>query len=332
MATYKEIQGTAVQSLASNTGTIEGQIWYDTANNAFKLQTVTTTASWATATSLPVSTDQAAAAGTYLAGIMFGGNSGPSYSNQSLTYDGSSWTATLSLNTARGGIASANSGTNSATLAFQGSAGAPLHAMTNSEEWDGSSWTATPSLNTATALAGGSGTSTAGLCVGGELQAPSFGDSDRTEEYDGSSWTTVTNRPAVIRNHSLFGLQTAAVSCLGINYTTVSQEYDGTNWSTGGTNNTARRGANDGTGSETTGIVAGGQAPGSPAGITATETYDGSSWTSSPASLPTGKFDCATFGNNLNAISAAGRTPTRLATVVEWIGIGVPTSKTITTT
>ena len=283
MATYKEIQGTAVQSLASNTGTIEGQIWYDTANNAFKLQTVTTTASWATATSLPVSTDQAAAAGTYLAGIMFGGNSGPSYSNQSLTYDGSSWTAT-------------------------------------------------PSLNTATALAGGSGTSTAGLCVGGELQAPSFGDSDRTEEYDGSSWTTVTNRPAVIRNHSLFGLQTAAVSCLGINYTTVSQEYDGTNWSTGGTNNTARRGANDGTGSETTGIVAGGQAPGSPAGITATETYDGSSWTSSPASLPTGKFDCATFGNNLNAISAAGRTPTRLATVVEWIGIGVPTSKTITTT
>jgi hypothetical protein len=331
MSEYREIQGAAIQSLSSSTGTQEGQIWYDNSAGAFKLQTVTTTASWASGTSAPVATNQAAAAGTYLAGIMFGGNES-SYSNQSLTYDGSSWTATPTLGTARGGIASANSGTSSATLAFQGSAGAPLYAMTNSEEWDGSSWTATPALNTATALAGGAGTSTAALCVGGELQAPSFGDSNRTEEWNGSSWTSVTNRPASIRNHSLFGLQTAAVSCLGINFTTASQEYDGTNWSTGGTNNTARRGLNDGTGSETTGIVAGGQAPGSPAGITATELYDGSSWTSSPASLPTGKFDCATFGNNSNAVSATGRTPTNLATVVEWSGIGLPTTKTLTVT
>jgi len=329
MSEYREIQGAAIQSLSSSTGTQEGQIWYDNSAGAFKLQTVTTTASWASGGSVPVARNQAAAAGTYLSGIMFGGNP---YTNVSLTYDGSSWTATPTLGTARGGIAGANSGTSSATLAFQGSAGAPLYAMTNSEEWDGSSWTATPALNTATALAGGSGTSTAALCVGGELAAPPFGNSNRTEEYDGSSWTSVTNRPASIRNHSLFGLQTAAVSCLGINFTTASQEYDGTNWSTGGTNNTARRGCNDGTGSETTGIVAGGQAPGSPAGITATELYDGSSWTSSPASLPTGKFDCATFGNNSNAVSATGRTPTNLDTVVEWSGIGLPTTKTLTVT
>ncbi len=36
MATYKEIQGAAVQALASSTGTLVGQIWYDTANNLFK--------------------------------------------------------------------------------------------------------------------------------------------------------------------------------------------------------------------------------------------------------------------------------------------------------
>ena len=163
------------------------------------------------------------------------------------------------------------------------------------------------------------------------MQAPGFGNSNRTEEWNGSAWSSVTNRPASIRNHSLFGLQNAAVSCLGINYTTASQEYDGTNWTTGGTNNTARRGQNDGTGSETTGIVAGGQAPGSPAGITATELYDGSSWTSSPASLPTGKFDCATFGTNVNAVSATGRTPTNLSSVVEWTGVGAITTRTITT-
>ena len=334
MAEYRELVGEAVKNISGSTGVIEGQIWYDTSATNFKLQSVTSSASWASGGAVPVATNQAAAAGTYLSGIMFGGNTpsaSPTYSAQSLTYDGSSWTATPSLNAGRGGIGGANSGTSTATLAFQGSAGAPLHAMTNSEEWDGSSWTATPALNTATALAGGSGTSTAALCVGGELQAPSFGDSNRTEEWNGSSWTSVTNRPASIRNHSLFGLQTAAVSCMGINYTTTAQEYDGTNWTSGGANNTARRGANDGTGSESAGLVAGGQAPGSPAGITATETYDGSSWTSSPASLPAGKFDCATFGTTLNAVSAAGRTPTNLSTVVEWTGIGVSETQNITT-
>ena len=42
MAEYREIQGTAVQSLANNTGTIEGQIWYDTTNNKFKVESVGT--------------------------------------------------------------------------------------------------------------------------------------------------------------------------------------------------------------------------------------------------------------------------------------------------
>jgi hypothetical protein len=38
MTEYREIQGAAVQSLASSTGTIEGQIWYDNVNGAFKLE------------------------------------------------------------------------------------------------------------------------------------------------------------------------------------------------------------------------------------------------------------------------------------------------------
>ena len=33
MAEYREIQGAAIQSLASSTGTLTGQIWYDTTNN-----------------------------------------------------------------------------------------------------------------------------------------------------------------------------------------------------------------------------------------------------------------------------------------------------------
>ena len=52
MATYKEIQGTAVQSLTSSTGTEQGQIWYSTPAGNLKLQGYISTASWATGGSL----------------------------------------------------------------------------------------------------------------------------------------------------------------------------------------------------------------------------------------------------------------------------------------
>jgi hypothetical protein len=332
MTTYKEVNGTAVQSLANNTGTIKGQIWYDTANNAFKLESVATASSWASGASTPVATNQAAGAGTYLAGIMFGGNA-PGLSNQSLTYNGSAWTSTPTLNTARGGIAGANRGTENSTLAFQGNTdNGPTYASNLSEEWNGSSWAAVNTLNTPSTLAGGTGIVTAALCVGAELAGPAFGDSNRTEEYDGTCWATQTNRPAAIRNHSLFGPQNDAISCMGVpGANTTAQEWSGTAWAAGGVNNTQRSGANDGTGSGTGGIVAGGATP--PNAVTgATELYNGTTWTSSPASLSTARYDIATFGTDINAVSATGRTPTALTTVEEWTGVGALTTQTLTTT
>jgi hypothetical protein len=336
MAEYREIQGAAVQSLASNTGTIEGQIWYDNVNGAFKLESVATSAAWSSGGNTPVGTSQAAAAGTYLAGIMFGGNTpaaAPTLSTQSLTYDGSAWTSTPTLNTGRGGIASANRGSQTSTLAFQGNTdNGPTYASNVSEEWNGSTWTAVNPLNTPSSLAGGTGIVTAALCVGGELAGPAFGDSNRTEEYDGTCWATQTGRPAAIRNHSLFGLQNDAVSCMGIpGASTTAQEYNGSTWAAGGVNNTQRIGHNDGTGSATAGLVAGGQTP--PTALTgATELYNGTSWTSSPASLSTARYSISTFGTDQNAVSATGRNPTALTTVEEWTGIGAATTQTLTTT
>jgi len=37
MAEYREIEGVAVENKSSSTGTIEGQIYYDTSTNEFKL-------------------------------------------------------------------------------------------------------------------------------------------------------------------------------------------------------------------------------------------------------------------------------------------------------
>jgi hypothetical protein len=38
MATYKDVIGTGVRSLANRTGTVEGQIWYDTSTGEFKIE------------------------------------------------------------------------------------------------------------------------------------------------------------------------------------------------------------------------------------------------------------------------------------------------------
>ena len=78
------------------------------------------------------------------------------------------------------------------------------------------------------------------------------------------------------------GTQTAALSFGGVVGTAppeprsgATQEYDGTNWTSGGTMNTAR---NDGggTGTQTAGLAYGGDTPGA---SNATEHYDGTSWT-----------------------------------------------------
>ena len=36
MATYKEEVGTAVQNIAGDTGTVAGQLWYDSSDSEFK--------------------------------------------------------------------------------------------------------------------------------------------------------------------------------------------------------------------------------------------------------------------------------------------------------
>jgi len=82
------------------------------------------------------------------------------------------------------------------------------------------------------------------------------------------------------------GTPTAAMSAGGNTPSATrdfSETYDGTTWTEGSNLNTARRAAK-GAGSTTAGLVVGGLSP--PGGvITETETYNGTSWSTSPASL-----------------------------------------------
>ncbi len=110
--------------------------------------------------------------------LMVGGEPSP---NGALTeiYDGSSWTESGDLNTARNQLA--GTGTTTAFIAMGGNTGA------DAETFNGSAWTAVTDMNTGRGFLSASGTSTLALGFAG--------DPDRaiTESWDGSSWTEVAD-------------------------------------------------------------------------------------------------------------------------------------------
>jgi hypothetical protein len=53
MATYKGIQGFTIQNLSADpSNPIEGQVWYNSTSNVWKVEEATTVGSWATGNNL----------------------------------------------------------------------------------------------------------------------------------------------------------------------------------------------------------------------------------------------------------------------------------------
>ena len=181
MATYKGIQGFTIQNLSADpSNPIEGQVWYNSTSNVWKVEEATTAGAWATGGTMGTARYGLTGAGTQTAALAFGG--GLPVSNATEEYDGASWTASGSLNTSRAYLGSG--GTQTAGLAFGGYTPAVTGAT---EEYNGSTWANNPTgLGTARRSLGGCGTQTAGLTFGGTL--PPF--TGATESYDGSTWTT----------------------------------------------------------------------------------------------------------------------------------------------
>ena len=139
----------------------------------------------------------------------------------------------------------------------------------------------------------GLGTQTAALAAQGATVGGS-GDETETEayEFDGSSWASAndaSNKKKIFRNriwNTDCGSNVIGSSPTdGGSNLTHPEEYDGTNFSTGGTMNTGRRNL------ASAGILTAGIAYGNnpPPGSSASETYDGTNWTTGP-SLNTGVF------------------------------------------
>jgi hypothetical protein len=235
-------------------------------------------------------------------------------------FNTAAWATIPSMNTSRRGPA--GSGTTSAAL----STGGWLQPGTTgaTEKYDGTSWTNTGSLNTPRFSMAAAGTQTATLGFGG-YQPPSLYLS-ANESFNGSTWSTQTSMPAGQLQCRGTGTQTAAITVGALvppstatppaNFPTVY--WNGTSWATGGIFNTQRN--ITGTAGTLTAALGFGGAPTSTPGVgIAVESYNGTSWTSLPASMNTARADCAHggTGTQTNAICAGGNPPTSSAGFTE---------------
>jgi len=231
------------------------------------------------------------------------------------SYDGSAWTETTDLNTARMYF-TAEDGSSTAGLVAGGEIEAGNALVDETELWDGSTWTETADMNTAGRIGGSttSTTNTAVLSFGG--LAP--GNSAKTEYWNGTSWTELNDL-----NTARYGLSGAGVypSALGFGgYTTTNlantESWDGTSWTEVSDLNTARRGGGSG-GASTSALFYGGDPS-----HAQTEAWDGSSWTEVADLAPSQQWGSANSSqSNTSCIIAGGQAsggPAKTGQTQEW--------------
>jgi hypothetical protein len=76
MATYKGIKGFSIQNLSADpSNPIEGEMWYNSTSNVWKVEELTAAGAWATGGNLIYGkSNPLAAAGTQTAALSFGGD------------------------------------------------------------------------------------------------------------------------------------------------------------------------------------------------------------------------------------------------------------------
>ena len=322
MATYKGINGFAVQSVASDPSpSDEGQVWYNNATYAFKLAAATTVGTWASGGALNTGRGYLAGCGLQTAAVAFGGFLSPGNSAATELYNGTSWTSSGNMGTARYYLGSA--GTQTAALGFGGYAPGNSSAV---ESFNGTSWSPATSMPVANRNFGSTGTQTAAIAFGGV-------HSNITLLYNAPSWSTNPTSLNTYRVHtSGVGTQTAALGfggqIPGPNAASAATEsFNGSTWTTLNSLNTARK-YPGGSGTQTSALAYGGGPP----NTGATELWNGTSWTSNPNSMGTARYAFASAGTQTLALASGGRTGSNaLTTTEEWIGPGAPVTQTITT-
>ena len=184
------------------------------------------------------------------------------------------------------------------------------------------SWATGGNLNTARYVPGGGGSQTAGIMFGGQ---PGGGTSaDQTELYNGTNWTEVNDlNTARERSGPAANSQTAALCITGVVYpgaslSAANESWNGTSWTEVADVNTSRDGP-FGIGTPSAAVIGGGSAP---PNMNVTETWNGSAWSTSPATLNTGRKDNESggAGTSTAGIIAGGNNGSVYANTEYWNG------------
>jgi len=171
--------------------------------------------SWTEVAELTTNRHAAGGFGTTTAGLIVGGQSRPgsppgtpvTYRANVEAWNGTAWTETTDINTARDTMFSF--GINTSGLIANGQT--PT-LVSNAESWNGSSWTEVAESNTTRYSGGAAGSSnTLGLIFGG--YGPSY--SSQTESWDGTSWTELNNLANTVANLKGSGSVTSALAYAG---------------------------------------------------------------------------------------------------------------------
>ena len=142
--------------------------------------------------------------GTYTAAIAFGGEE-PGLTGKTELYNGSNWTETGDLNTARYTL---GSGTLSYTEGFCVGGWLLPGVSPAVEAFDGTSWTETTEMNTARNGPFLSGDSSNAICSGGSTEPPVVANA---EIWNGSSWTETSEINTARYNGGSAGTYTGAL-------------------------------------------------------------------------------------------------------------------------
>ena len=279
---------------------------------------------WTEVNDLPTGKYALGGAGTLTAALSIGGFTTTNV-NTVESWDGTNWTSSTAKNTTTGYPGSFGSQT--AALATGGWPDGSTE-LTNTESWDGSAWTEVNDMATARAVhaSSGYGSSSTGLVMGGynsnsgrttteewtfsglppSTPAAGYSDAIIGQMYYNSTtgqfkaiktggapigtWASGGNLNTARAEHGGSGSQTAALAAAG--YATaqvgVTEQYDGSSWTEVSDMNTNSENSSM-TGTQTATISMGGYGPSQYSNSPKTELWDGSSWTTSPQTLNTGR-------------------------------------------
>ena len=284
--------------------------------------------SWTAQNTMPTAVRNPAGSGTQTAGLSSGGNAGPpGVTGVTQEYDGTNWTTSPgSMNVARENAT--GFGIQTATIV----AGGNEPGVNNAEQYNGSTWTAVSNLNSPvySLASAANGTTSHGITFGGA--SPAGTGLSQTEEWDGSTWT-ISPASLAAGKWKLGGAGTASA---GLKFAggpppsgnVATEEYNSrleaitttAAWASGGVYPGPVYSAGSSTNSPSTASVAFGGFV-STSKSSATNEYNGSSWTS--ANAMSDVFVGGAYGGTQTAAFGAGgyaAPPSRTAATEQYDG------------